>query len=231
MGICTHQRDFISENVLNHALGKKMLELGNQVINPELADRIDKEMGIILPRTPGPDRYIPGRILAIGKSYYTALGYNHTSIDTNGYDGSLPLDLTKCHPQLNDTFFIVTDHGTIEHIPGIHQQYLLFKNLYEWGAEGCVYGHCVPMGHAEHNQILGYLWPRHGFFGYSSDFWNAFIDACKYKISKVDTVPNMATGTKHLHYSAAAYIKTKDSIFLDFDKFSQLYDLYVTNFF
>lgn len=223
MGICLNQRDFVKENLLANSSGKEMLELGNQVLNPKFAIIADRELGITLPRTMGADRYnqIP---LAISKDYYTNLGYTHTSFDLNGADGSIVVDLSKRHSAHDDKFDIVTDHGTVEHVRGVEAQYEVFKNIFFWMSIGGVAGHCVPMKNQEHRTIINKDWPPHGYFGYSSDFWNNLIDSCGYEKLAVCHVRNMADIPENvMYYSAAAYKKTLDSVFIDFGKFRTIF--------
>ena len=65
--------------------GKRMLELGNK-------------------KTKG----------WVWKDYFQSIGIDHTSIDWNGLDGALPLDLRS--PIEMDPFDMVTDFGTTEHV-------------------------------------------------------------------------------------------------------------------
>jgi hypothetical protein len=48
------------------------------------------------------------------KKYFESIGFRHVSIDTNGEDGALPLDLTA--PLNIGTFDMVTNIGTSEHV-------------------------------------------------------------------------------------------------------------------
>src|SRR3989338_5277340 len=79
MGLQLEYINFINETCalagFQRATGLKMCELGNQQIRKSAA-RITKAK--------------------TGKEYFSSLGYDHTSIDRNGLDGALPLDL--CEP-------------------------------------------------------------------------------------------------------------------------------------
>jgi hypothetical protein len=71
--------------ILNPLVGNSMLELGN------------KRKGDL-----------------VYKTVFESLGFRHVSVDTNGKDGSLPLDLRE--PLNLGTFDMVTNFGTSEHV-------------------------------------------------------------------------------------------------------------------
>lgn len=48
------------------------------------------------------------------KEFFESIGFTHTSVDLNGQDGALPLDLSK--PLGLGTFDMVTNLGTSEHV-------------------------------------------------------------------------------------------------------------------
>jgi len=48
------------------------------------------------------------------KRYFESLGHQHMSVDINGLDGALPLDLTK--PLTLGTFDMISNIGTSEHV-------------------------------------------------------------------------------------------------------------------
>lgn len=48
------------------------------------------------------------------KTFFESIGFKHTSVDLNGKDGALPLDLSK--PLGLGTFDMVTNMGTSEHV-------------------------------------------------------------------------------------------------------------------
>lgn len=199
MAICRYQMNFIEEYVLPNAKNYQMLELGDQIFNPFLAQEINYE---------------------VAKSYYQSLGYDHTSIDTNGNNGAINHDLTKPKEEFNNKFGIITNHGTSEHIK---DQYSLFKNLHDWGCEGCVYVHIVPLHSEEHKKILNKPFPNHGLYEYGTSFWRELSKACNYTlITSTTEVRNPAVKAPINHYSSGSYIKTKDSHFIDKETFNQI---------
>ena len=63
------------------------------------------------------------------KNWFQALGWDHTSVDINGKDGALPLDLTQ--DQDLGQFDLVTNFGTTEHIgDDIAQQGVAWRNIH-----------------------------------------------------------------------------------------------------
>src|SRR4051812_28222538 len=91
--------------------GVRMLELGNQRMH---------------------DRAIPERT---GKEYFLHQGVaEHVSIDLNGRDGSLPVDLAVVHtdPPWRGHFDVVTNFGTTQHVEPRRAQYACFLNIHNW---------------------------------------------------------------------------------------------------
>jgi len=205
MAICKYQRDYIKDFVLSNTNGKEMLELGDQVLNPYLADEVG---------------------FKVAKPYYESLGYNHTSVDTNGNNGAVKHDLTKPKAQFNNKFDIITNHGTSEHVIN---QYSLFKHLHDWGGEGCIYAHVVPLDAEEHKAILGRPFPKHGFWEYSTKFWVELAKSCNYElISATTDVRNPAVKYPVNHYSSGVYRKTADSKFISEEEFNKLVKNHLT---
>jgi len=90
----------------------KIIELGDQIID----ESIRQEFGV----TTGP----------VAKDYFTSLGYQHISIDINGKNRALQLDLSK---EIKDSgllnqFDVLTNHGTTEHVED--SQYICWKNVH-----------------------------------------------------------------------------------------------------
>jgi hypothetical protein len=87
-----------------------MLELGNQTFQ----DR-DLIVKLNLPRTV--------------KEYWEGRGVQHTSIDLNGEDGALVLDLSSPLPEkFYNAFDIVTNGGTSEHV---ESQFECWRNIHK----------------------------------------------------------------------------------------------------
>lgn len=61
----------------------------------------------------------------IYKHYFESMGIDHTSIDWNGEDGALKLDLTE--PLDLKPFDMITNFGTTEHV---HDQYAVWENIH-----------------------------------------------------------------------------------------------------
>lgn len=202
MGINKNQFAFLQDHAFERCSGKKMLELGNQWM--EMPD------------------FGPGW----AKTYYEENGWDHTSADRNGEGGAVKVDLTKPGHFPKNTFDIVTDHGTLEHIGDeVTGQHRVFKNLHEWGKIGCVYTHVLPLQDAEHQKINGRTYGRHGHWGYSTKFWEKFVEACGYEMIHATSEYSNLTGLRH--YSCVAYIKTENSSVIGYEELKELYATHV----
>jgi len=132
-----------------------MVELGNQIID----ERIRREFGI----STGP----------VAKSYFLSLGFKHTSIDINGLDGALPINLGQKiqDPKLLGQFDILTNHGTTEHVES--DQYICWQNVHEL---------LKPRG-----LIISFVPKAKEFFkdhcpwGYKKEFFPFLAEQLKYK--------------------------------------------------
>lgn len=95
----------------------------------------------------------------------------HISIDWNGKNGSLPIDLCFSVPEdLLDRFHVITDFGTIEHVDN---QYQVFKNIHDMCSIEGVMIHVSPS--------LNY-WKFHCRYLYSKEFFLKLAELCKYEI-------------------------------------------------
>ena len=120
----------------------KMIELGNQTLKPK-----DEESE----PTPNKSYRVMNYNRLPAKMYFSSIGINHTSIDTNGKDGALPLNLADpTTSKKYNNFDILTNFGTSEHV---YDQYECWKNIHNFIKTGGVFCHAVP--------ATGY-WYRHG---------------------------------------------------------------------
>jgi hypothetical protein len=105
------------------------------------------------------------------KEYYTRLGANHVSMDINGKDGAIVVDL--CQP-VEDAFLnrfnLLTNYGTTEHV---EKQYVAFRNIHNMVEVGGVMVHSIP--------LVG-SWRGHCPYHYSNKFPEYLRDVCQYKI-------------------------------------------------
>ena len=182
-------------------------ELGNNYLKgPKLMGWLE-ENNINLPI--GGEQHPKG---VVSKLFWEHIGFNHTSIDMNGYDGSLNVDLRKpAPPHLLNKFDIVYDGGTGEHVDN---QYNLFKNCHDMVMEGGIIIHILPKvghfpGHCSYyttdtfktlNQLNGYEFKE--LFEHDAD-GGTMIYSVAQKITSnpfidVDTFNNVPiTYTKH----------------------------------
>jgi len=111
------------------------------------------ELGNQRDRTGNPRSKKPAKIM------YESLGVNHISIDLNGRNGALPLDLQKPLPFIfHSRFDVITNYGTIEHV---NNQYRVFRNIHDSCRKGGIIIHALPL---ENN------WPKHCRYKYTTSF-------------------------------------------------------------
>ena len=134
--------------------GLKMCELGNQYVKDDPNFKTAKE-------------------------YFTSLGVNHTSIDTNGEDGAIKVDLSIISKEHQNEFDIVTNYGTSEHVK---QQYEVFANIHNWTRVGGAMVHCLPQA--------GY-WYYHGKFNYELAFFTRLAECSGYKFVSCESVKKL----------------------------------------
>jgi len=111
-------------------------------------------------------------LVTTGKEYFTHLGVDHVSIDLNGQDGALPLDLCQeiTDPSLVGTFDVVTNMGTSEHV---EDQFSCFLNIHNLGKKGALFIHLIP-------EVGSYL--GHGLYKYNTSFFRRLAEECGYRV-------------------------------------------------
>ena len=143
--------------------GKKMLELGNQIIRK----------GNISEKT--------------GKEYYKNRGVIHTSIDLNGEDGALKIDLSKqfMDKKWSNGFDIITNSGTTEHIEPKKAQYIAFMNIHNWMKVGGIAVHLVP----DINELeINGKWRKHCNNYYSMNFFEILAYENNYELKSLKII-------------------------------------------
>jgi len=86
------------------------------------------------------------------KSYFEFFGAHHVSIDRNGRAGALPYDLNQplSDPSLAQSFHLVTNFGTTEHVTN---QCSVFRNIHWLCALGGLMVHHVPLRDVDHGNF------------------------------------------------------------------------------
>ena len=137
------------------------------------------------------------------KKAYQSLGVEHISIDLNGLDGSLLLDLNKPMPFVFlSQFDVVTNYGTIEHI---NNQYQAFRNMHDMCKRDGIMLHTLPME--------DYAYPEHCRYYYSEPFVRDLGNACNYQINNYNILK---------HCIAIAYTKKENNDFISKEEFEQV---------
>ncbi len=165
MGISIQVWKFLHDSIRSTGSYEvKMCELGNQIIYgiPEM----DK---------------VPS------KAYFESIGISHTSIDMNGLDGSLRIDLSVPieDQSLVGQFDIITNFGTSEHVSN---QYCCFRNIHELCRVGGIIVHVVP--------LYGY-WKKHSEYWYTQEFFDAQSTRHQYEMIANMVIEKPNNKTKH----------------------------------
>jgi SAM-dependent methyltransferase len=106
------------------------------------------------------------------RGLFEAWGVNYTSIDLNGLNQSLALDLTEeiKDPKLIGQFDVVTNFGCSEHVSDL---YMCMKNVHLLCKENGVMIHVVPFRHN---------WPKHGYHYITPDFFKELSKITDYAV-------------------------------------------------
>ena len=140
-----------------------------------------------------------------GKAYFEARSYQHTSVDLNGMNGALVLDLTQPEQftQFLGQFDVVTNSGTTEHVEPLEKQYESFLIIHQCLKVGGVAVHIVP--DAVSHDTDG-MWRGHCPFYYTAEFFDMLAAENGYVMIE-NTVIN---GLR-----AAAFVKAADRPFME----------------
>lgn len=120
------------------------------------------------------------------KEYFESLGIKHTSIDINGLDGALKLNLNE--PLNIGEFDIVTNLGTSEHVEN-HEQ--CFNNIDNFCKKHGIMIHVLP---AKDSFLF-----HGGFRRYTTDWFVNLAEEKKYKIENLMFGKNDEEGRKHIY--------------------------------
>ena len=117
------------------------------------------------------------------KPMFEKMGHRHVSIDLNGLDGALPIDLGQPIEESLGQFDIVTDFGTSEHVLGIYNCWLNKHNLLKAG------GIMVNENPKTNN------WAGHGHWYCTEKFYENLIKKQDYEILAIGEHPAMGNVT------------------------------------
>jgi len=173
MGIAREDFEFLKENI-SQEIGKdykhiKMLELGNQHLHKDIEPKYETS-----------------------KQYFEAIGVSHVSIDINGKDGAIPINLNELIEDNNfvNQFDIVTNFGTTEHVKN---QYMCWKNVHRLCKDGGLFVSVVPKNR---------YWPGHGYYGYKKSFFTSLSAMNNYSIIKCETNTSRRNKKRLINFSA-----------------------------
>ena len=135
--------------------GQTVLELGAQDFKPDTYDGPMPTMG-------GQFRWLTAR------KFYALFGMTYESIDLNGQQGAMKLDLNAVS-DIGRQFDLVTNHGTTEHV---FNQACAFRLIHNATRPGGMIVHVVP--------TQGY--ENHGLYSYTPRFFQELAGANNYTV-------------------------------------------------
>ena len=152
------------------------------------------------------------------KPIMTWLGAKHTSVDLNGKDESLALDLLAPLPDsLKGKFDLVTNAGTTEHVNNgernFRDQWQVFKTIHDALGETGAMMHVIPDERGHHGGC-GYV--------YTHRFLPDLAHSCRYKLVE------FFDSRSDPNHMASLMLKTTASRFPVFDEFVQLGGIILT---
>jgi hypothetical protein len=123
-----------------------------------------------------------------GKEYYISLGHQHTSVDLNGNNGSLKKDLRYPNEfiEWHNTFDIITNAGTTEHVEPVEYQYECFSILHDCLKVNGIQLHVVPCVEGLHDL----RWSKHCTIYYSMDFYKMLVEKNSYELIEMKLSEN-----------------------------------------
>lgn len=201
MGITEHSLEWLRSRPEFKARPLRMLELGNQHF------------------------FFNGQKSRPAKPYFEGIGIEHISLDINGRDGAIPIDLSEeavwqdwapvVKKPGDDTyafrhFDIATDFGTSEHVDNLWQ---CLEHIHELTKPGALIFHRNPLpGH----------WPGHGLHYRGLDFYPPYAKLCGYTI--VECFPSAACGNVVDGMEVCCLLRRggEETTFPDRDAFSRL---------
>jgi hypothetical protein len=148
----------------------------------------------------------------VAKKYYEKQGAKHTSLDLNGKDGALKLDLDYPIPaDMVEKFDLLTNYGTLEHV---NNQYQSFKNMHDLTKIGGCMIHALPLVNN---------WPNHCRYHYPETFSTALAQANEYKVLSAKVRSNFydKRDGEDKNLILVSFIKTKHD-FMSETEFSRL---------
>jgi SAM-dependent methyltransferase len=144
------------------------------------------------------------------KRVYESLGVKHTSMDLNGKDGSIIINLDlPVSKEFLKKFDFITNYGTLEHVDN---QYQSFKNMHDMLKKG---GKIITLF-----PLIGH-WSYHCRFYYSQDFVNDLAKACNYKIEDLEILDKNEF-KRPRNMVAVTFTKLIDNKFISNEQFRSL---------
>ena len=145
------------EQALGVVSGRRMLELGDQVISdPNIAEET-------------------------GKAYFVNRGFEHVSVDINGLHGAIVRDLTRPEQFIDwhGSYDVLTNAGTSEHVEPFESQYECFRIIHDCIKVGGIAIHLIPDLYERDKHGA---WKNHCRYYYSKSFFELLAKECEYEL-------------------------------------------------
>jgi hypothetical protein len=141
------------------------------------------------------------------RTYFKGLKKDYDSIDLNGLDNSLMLDLNT-EIEIKRQYDIITDFGTLEHVS---DYYMGFKNTHRLCKVGGLMIHVIPaINH----------WPGHGSWRGDRSFYVKLGKYQNYTIRDIHTEPTKISPGHPSDQIYIVYEKTEENEFMSRDTFN-----------
>ena len=149
------------------------------------------------------------KIYKVAMDYFKELDMSSFSIDINGKDGAIPIDLSEEIPDdQKNKYHILLNGGTAEHV---NNQYQCFKNIHDLCKDKSLIFHISPE--------VG-SWPNHCNNWYTEEFFRILGYKNNYNI--IDIHRNAINGKGKGYLIYATYQKIDDWTFMSEDSFYRL---------
>ena len=209
-----------------------LVELGEQewkISNNELEHKLVIDFLKSNPRKwPRHSKPLPNRIGVFAADYFNTIFSRVVSIDLKthcAHTKRLDLGLDLDQHGLSDTFDLLTNFGTTEHIGqdtdnSPNPQYIAFRNIHNLVKTNGLMFHVVPFSKT--------IWKvqNHGAFSFDNIFFEQLAKKCQYKV--IYNEQNLRGGRGGLMHVQCCLVKQSENRFISEKEFNEIKGIFVT---